>query len=72
MVLIAGYPHLDLIAGVIGTAFFLAMLVPFVSMWGALGLAYLLILDVFVMVITFGWILMRRVRLWAPPPLPAT
>lgn len=68
MILIAGFPRSDFVAGLIGTGFFLALLVPFIYRGGVVGLAMLLILDVMVMVGVFAWLLSRRVRLWAPAP----
>jgi O-antigen/teichoic acid export membrane protein len=65
MIIIAGYPRLDLASGILGTGFFLVLLVPFVQRSGAVGVALLLILDVCVMVTAFGWILTRRIRLWS-------
>jgi O-antigen/teichoic acid export membrane protein len=69
MILIAGFPRADLIAGFIGTGFFLVLLVPLVQWGGAVGLSVLLVLDVLVMVTVLGWLLARRVGLWASPGL---
>jgi hypothetical protein len=55
------------VAGIIGTGFYLLLLVPFVAWQGAVGLAELLILDTLVMVSTFTWIVSRRVQLWGGP-----
>jgi O-antigen/teichoic acid export membrane protein len=67
MILIAGHPRLDFIGGVVGTGFYLLLLVPFVAHWGAQGLATLLILDVVVISSAFAWIGSKRVRLWETP-----
>jgi O-antigen/teichoic acid export membrane protein len=67
LILIAGFPRLDFVAGIIGTGFYLLLLVPFVAWQGAVGLAELLILDTLVMVSTFTWIVSRRVQLWGGP-----
>jgi O-antigen/teichoic acid export membrane protein len=67
IIIIAGYPRLDLIAGAFGTVFFLVLLAPAITGWGALGLAVLKILGVAVMVLQFAVILARRVRLWGSP-----
>jgi O-antigen/teichoic acid export membrane protein len=63
VILIAGYPRLDLIAGMIGAIFYVTLLVPFVYFWGAVGLATLLIAGVFVMVAAFAWLGSRRIQL---------
>lgn len=67
LILIAGHPRLDFIGGVIGTGFYLLLLVPFVTWWGAQGLATLLILDVLVISGAFAWLGSTRVRFWEAP-----
>jgi O-antigen/teichoic acid export membrane protein len=67
MILIAGYPRLDFIAGLIGTGFYLILLAPFIAWRGAQGLAVLLILDVLVISSAFAWLGSQRVRLWEAP-----
>ncbi len=67
MILIAGYPRLDFVAGVIGTGFYLLLLGPFIAWRGAQGLAILLILDVLVISGAFAWLGSRRVQLWEKP-----
>jgi len=60
LLVIAGYPRLDLAAGVIGTSSFLILAVPFIVTWGALGLAVLLALNALLMIGTFAWLGIRR------------
>ena len=67
VILIAGHPKLDLVSGILGTGFYVLFLVPFIQWRGAVGLAVLLLLDVFVMVAAFAWILSSRIRLWSTP-----
>lgn len=55
LVLISGHPGLDLAAGVIGTGSFVLLLVPFISVWGAIGLAVLFLLNAIMMVALFTW-----------------
>jgi O-antigen/teichoic acid export membrane protein len=69
VILIAGHPRLDFTAGVIGTGFYLLLLVPFIAWRGAQGLAVLLILDVLVISSAFAWLGSRRVNLWEKPAL---
>jgi O-antigen/teichoic acid export membrane protein len=63
LILIAGHPRLDFAGGLIGTAFFLVLLFPFATEWGAQGIASLLILDVLVISAAFAWLGSRRIRM---------
>lgn len=63
LLLIAGYPKLDLLASAIGTFSFLILLVPFISIWGSTGLSVLIMINVLVMITIFGWFGATRFKL---------
>jgi O-antigen/teichoic acid export membrane protein len=56
MLLVAGYPKRDLAAGIIGSGSFVLLLVPFIYLWGAMGLAVLFLLNAMLMAVVFAWL----------------
>jgi O-antigen/teichoic acid export membrane protein len=61
LLLVAGLPRLDLVAGVCGTVFFLILVVPASVFGGAIGLAGLEILRATLMVAIFAWAISTKV-----------
>jgi O-antigen/teichoic acid export membrane protein len=64
LILIAGYPRVDLMGSLIGTVFFLLGLAPSAYVGGAAGLAVLMILDTLVTVGAFAWLGSPLIRIW--------